>query len=1336
MSSAIVPSGRSSGHYTSLTAELKVAGAERAVKELDEFTRFSEKAEKATEKLQSRLASFARFAGIFSSVVGAIATGTLGKFTASAVRTSMEFEKLDVQMRAMVGSARAADQATRWVKKFTMDTPYQLQQTTQAFVKLKAFGFDPMSGTMQAVADQAAKLGASSDVMGTIILSLGKAWSRGKMEGEDFNMMLEKGVPVTRLLSETLSITEQEVLKLRESGLLGREAIQALIDAMGEASKGASEAFMKTLPGALSNLSDAWQAAQDQFARGGGVTQALIDITNAVNTEITAILQGGQWKSAGQAIAAALKPVAKMVPEIALYLRAVVVTMWELKGAAWEAAKFLAGMWVVAKIAKYLDYLNRAYILMRALMALAYGRQMSMAAGGFGQLAMSLQQLELGLNRVYPKIAKLIPEFKGVAEAASKAALRMYVFQASLMAAYLAATVLANVLDRLNNEHLNKNNFEGGASPAVRAQQMFSSSLSPEEYQDFKDLARDGKDLTRVFWEMDTILARSKATGKNATEFLSLFSRQGDATFIRFLGKWEETLKQAKIIAAKTDLADPLLAELEEIEKTWAGKAKAEGERLLALLAKAGEEEALKKEADAAFRFSQELVQVGNLLDDIILKKEKLIGQQLVWGIEHEEQARNAGLYEDTGYQWDPESPEPFIRGALESDAERYNRELEEKLAAAADFEARLQVLQDDTAEKLAKAREKYWKDQEDDMKMFGRTFSDLMNNVMVGDLENFSQIWTKIWQQMASTVVDMLGSALMNTLSGRAGKDENGNPLKDADGNVIASFWDALSGRGGSGKFEDGTSGKYTTGETAAAVVAGAGMIINANQQGGWGGAIQGAMGGASMGMPWAVATGGVSMIIGAIVGGLAGYFGGSEAPTPTTTFGYSPNTGAYMDAQDQEETAQKIQVFTQAITVTYRKIEKDWRDTLRLFDDPSLFQGIGDAVGMMRKEWDMSMQDLTTWLTQSKLPTEFQHRYQNMVKKGLRNLGLTVDSANEVFKIIRELPGDQRLDALRSVINALVVVRDLLEVDFAALEFQMDRSFVDEFVESMEDVSVSMAMLTTGWEDMDLVERAGDLEQIGQLFQGVLDATKNALNQIDQIIKQLETSFADLRESFETKGMENEDLYSYYESQYNKYAALLANTDDPVLIAEYAQRMTRYMALAADMIDPEQWKGEYPGGEGETYQEWYLKELARLEELALAAENAQRERIQEQYDSLYAQLEFIRSQYEVFGGAIEETTIAIVDMGGAARAVADILHRLPDGTDEGDNKSLVTTSAASTSSSTTKSSAIDPLSQIIINPPQVIVNISGSLGGLRPMVQSLIREATTVRRASRSIS
>src|SRR5574343_150704 len=129
-------------------------------------------------------------------------------------------ERLSVELKAVMGSIQGGKEATAWINKFATETPLQLNEATQTFVRLKAFGLDPMDGSLQAIVDQTYKLGGGFEEAQGISLALGQAWAKQKLQGEEILQMIERGVPVWELLEQVTGQNTAELQKLSEAGKL------------------------------------------------------------------------------------------------------------------------------------------------------------------------------------------------------------------------------------------------------------------------------------------------------------------------------------------------------------------------------------------------------------------------------------------------------------------------------------------------------------------------------------------------------------------------------------------------------------------------------------------------------------------------------------------------------------------------------------------------------------------------------------------------------------------------------------------------------------------------------------------------------------------------------------------------------------------------------------------------------------------------------------------------------------------------------------------------------------------------------------------------------------
>ncbi|MFV0597982.1 tape measure protein [Shewanella sp.] len=233
--------------------------------------------------------------------------------------TGDQFERLGVQMNAVMGSFASRREATAWVKQFAIDVPLQLNEVNQAFVKAKAFGLDPMNGTMKAIVDQAFKLGGGFQEVEGITLALGQAWAKQKLQGEEILQLIERGVPVWDMLAKVTGKNTIELQKLSEQGKLGRDVIQGLIDEMGRASNGSAAAQMALLSGQVSNLKDNLSSFYDLVAQSGALDWLKGQISE-LNLEFAAMASDGRLREWAQQISDTIVSIGSAVQDGAAML--------------------------------------------------------------------------------------------------------------------------------------------------------------------------------------------------------------------------------------------------------------------------------------------------------------------------------------------------------------------------------------------------------------------------------------------------------------------------------------------------------------------------------------------------------------------------------------------------------------------------------------------------------------------------------------------------------------------------------------------------------------------------------------------------------------------------------------------------------------------------------------------------------------------------------------------------------------------------------------------------------------------------------------------------------
>ena len=212
--------------------------AEKAIRNLgDKF----DEAEKDTKRLSKSLGKLSDITK--KAIVGIGATITaLG---VGVLKTGASFEKLEAQLKTATGSADGAREAMSFVREFAKNTPFQVEQITGAFIKLKNLGLEPSERALTSYGDTASAMGKDLD---QLIEAVADATT-----GE-FERLKEFGIK-TKSEGDRVSFTFRGV-----TTTVGKNAkeIQEFLIGLGETIlAGAMSEQMGTLNGVISNAQDA-----------------------------------------------------------------------------------------------------------------------------------------------------------------------------------------------------------------------------------------------------------------------------------------------------------------------------------------------------------------------------------------------------------------------------------------------------------------------------------------------------------------------------------------------------------------------------------------------------------------------------------------------------------------------------------------------------------------------------------------------------------------------------------------------------------------------------------------------------------------------------------------------------------------------------------------------------------------------------------------------------------------------------------------------------------------------------------------------------------------------
>jgi phage tail tape-measure protein len=166
--------------------------------------------------------------------------------------TAAKFEQYQIMLENMEGSNAAAKKSFSWVQEYAKTTPYELADVMEAFVQLKAYGIDPMNGSLTALGDASAGMSkplmqsveAMADAITGEYERLKEFGIRASKQGDQVTFSWRKnGKDLSRTVKASgaeIEGTLKAIFSDRFGGMMARQS--------------------QTFAGMISNLKDSWSA--------------------------------------------------------------------------------------------------------------------------------------------------------------------------------------------------------------------------------------------------------------------------------------------------------------------------------------------------------------------------------------------------------------------------------------------------------------------------------------------------------------------------------------------------------------------------------------------------------------------------------------------------------------------------------------------------------------------------------------------------------------------------------------------------------------------------------------------------------------------------------------------------------------------------------------------------------------------------------------------------------------------------------------------------------------------------------------------------------------------
>lgn len=189
--------------------------------------------------------------GPLGAVTGLMSAGGIAAGVGAVIKTTSAFEKMQTTLETIEGSAAKAKASMGWVSDFATRTPYEVDEVTQSFVKLKAYGIDPQNGALEAAGNAASAMGkplmqaveAIADAMTGENERLKEFGITSKKVGDD---VVYRWVENGRKMAAKVNASNQSAIEQTIKGIWSKRF------------GGGMDKQAQTFDGIVSNLKDTW----------------------------------------------------------------------------------------------------------------------------------------------------------------------------------------------------------------------------------------------------------------------------------------------------------------------------------------------------------------------------------------------------------------------------------------------------------------------------------------------------------------------------------------------------------------------------------------------------------------------------------------------------------------------------------------------------------------------------------------------------------------------------------------------------------------------------------------------------------------------------------------------------------------------------------------------------------------------------------------------------------------------------------------------------------------------------------------------------------------------
>lgn len=200
--------------------------------------------------------AFSSLKSSISGIPGMLAGVGVALGTKAVFEYSKNLDQAKINWEVLMGSAEKGQEMLQRIQQFAKETPFDFNSTQKFAQQLKIAGLngDQLFKTMQVIGDSAQGNVEKAEGIATAYQQMS---TKGKIQTEEMNQLLERGIPAWDMLAKATGKSKAELMKMASQGkLLSDEYLPKLVDQMDKTFGGGMQKQAQTFNGQLDQLQD------------------------------------------------------------------------------------------------------------------------------------------------------------------------------------------------------------------------------------------------------------------------------------------------------------------------------------------------------------------------------------------------------------------------------------------------------------------------------------------------------------------------------------------------------------------------------------------------------------------------------------------------------------------------------------------------------------------------------------------------------------------------------------------------------------------------------------------------------------------------------------------------------------------------------------------------------------------------------------------------------------------------------------------------------------------------------------------------------------------------